>query len=93
MKKGIRSAATQEQRDEIRRSLHELVEQLATGMLIDPCAVAVEVCHYHQRTSNPYRTTTRQRFINERRGFSAQHRPPNRAAFSLRHPRSSHSEN
>jgi len=53
----IRSGVTQEQRDEVRRSLNALVEKLAADMKIDPCAVVLELRYYHQSGSNPYRTT------------------------------------
>jgi 5-methylcytosine-specific restriction endonuclease McrA len=55
--KNIRSGVTQEQRDEVRRSLNELVEKLAGDMKLDPCAVVLELRYYHQSGSNPYRTT------------------------------------
>lgn len=60
MANAIRSGVTQEQRDTIRRSLHELVETLAADMKIDPCAIVLEVRYYHQSGSNPYRTTATQ---------------------------------
>jgi hypothetical protein len=52
----IRSGVTQDQRDEVRRSLNELVEKLAAEMKLDPCAVVLELRYYHQSGSNPYRT-------------------------------------
>jgi hypothetical protein len=53
----IRSGVSQTQRDEIRRSLRELVEKHAREMKLDPCAVALEVRYWHQGGSNPFRTT------------------------------------